>query len=59
MLVYVFTCLRQLHLLLFFELAHVQVVVKTFFREQFIVFAALDDLTVFEDEDHIRVADGG
>ena len=46
-------------LFLLFELAHVQVVVKALFREQFVMFAALDDLAVPEDKDHVCIPDRG
>src|SRR5215216_5673375 len=51
-------CFR-LHFFLLLELAHVQVIIEALLREQFIMLAALDDLTIFQYQDHIRIADGG
>ena len=42
---------------LFFELAHIQVVIEALSCKQFIMFAAFNDLAVPEDQNHIRVAD--
>jgi hypothetical protein len=51
-------CYCSFDLFLFLELAHIQVVVETFLREQFIMFAALDNLAIFQHQNHIGIADG-
>ena len=51
--------LYRFQFFLFFELTHIQVVIETLLREQFIMFAALDDLSVLQHQNHIGVADGG
>src|SRR5258706_11930894 len=50
-------CYFDLFLLL--ELTHIQVVIETLFRQQLIMLAALNDLTRFQDQDHIRITNGG
>gem|GEM_PF-5324760 len=51
-------CYDRFDLFLLFELTHIQIVIETFFAEQFVMFAAFDDLAVVDHQDHIRVADG-
>src|SRR5258705_5724442 len=51
-------CDCRFDLFLFLELAHIQVVVKALLAEQFVVFAALDNLAVFDHQDDIGIADG-
>src|SRR5512138_617277 len=45
--------------LLSLELAHVQVVIETFLLQQSLMGAALDDLTVADDQHLVGIADGG
>ncbi len=53
------TDLGNFHFFLLLELAHIQLVIEAFFGKQFIMLAALDDLTIFQHQNHIRVANRG
>src|SRR5688572_18773328 len=47
------------HFFLLLELTHVQIVIETLLCEQFIMYSAFDNLAIFEEQDHIRIADRG